>query len=267
VLDWTGATLLYAAYLASLAWLVPRFARARLPALVGLSLATAVWWWWPGLGAETAVTMALTWVVVPSLVLLGTYRISGAFFVRPSEALEHWLLSIDEALLNETGLLRAYRRAPLVVPEIFEIFYLLVYAVVPAGATVLLMGGHQAALDTYWATVFVAELACYAALPWLQSRPPRALEARGAPGGAARNLNAWLLRHGSIQGNTFPSAHAAGATAIGLAVYSAMPLAGTAFLVIAAGITVATVLGRYHYALDSMLGVAVALTSWLVLGQ
>jgi len=265
VLAWTGATILYAAYLAALAWLVPRFARARTASLLGVFFAGAVWWSWPGLDSNTPVTTALKWVVAPSLSLLGTYRISGAFFVRPSEALEQWLLSIDEALLNGTGLLRAYRRAPLVVPEIFETFYVLVYAVVPAGATVLLIGGHQAALDRYWATVFAAELACYAALPWLQSRPPRALEACGAPGGAARNLNAWLLRHGSIQGNTFPSAHAAGATAIGLAVYSAMPLAGIAFLVIAAGITVATVLGRYHYALDSILGVAVAVVSWSVL--
>jgi membrane-associated phospholipid phosphatase len=265
MLDWTDTTLLYAAYLTALAWLVERFARARTASLAGLFVASAVWWWWPGLDGDTVVATALKWVVVPSLSLLGTYRVSGTFFVRPSAALEEWLLSIDEALLHRTGLLRAYRAAPLVVPEIFEIFYVLVYVVVPAGATVLLIGRHRDALDAYWATVFAAELACYAALPWLQSRPPRTIETHGAPGAAARNLNGWLLRHGSIQVNTFPSAHAAGATAIGLGVYSAMPTAGTVFLAIAAGITLATVLGRYHYALDSIIGVVVAVVSWMVL--
>jgi membrane-associated phospholipid phosphatase len=265
MLSWTDVTLAYPVYLAVLAWLLPRFARARAASLSAVALIGAAWWWWPTLADDTGAAAALKWVIVPSLALLGTYRVSGAFFVRPSAPLERWLLSLDDALLHRTGLLRAYHAAPLVVPEIFEIFYVLVYVVVPAGATVLVVGRHPQALDSYWTTVFGAELACYAALPWLQSRPPRAIEARGAPGAAARNLNGWLLRHGSIQANTFPSAHAAGATAVGLGVYSAMPIAGTVFLVIAVGITLATVLGRYHYALDSILGVVVAVVSWLVL--
>jgi hypothetical protein len=66
--------------------------------------------------------------------------------------------------------------------------------------------------------------------------------------------------------NTLPSAHAAGALAVGLAVSTAMPAAGLGLSVIAIGITLATVFGRYHYAIDSILGVGVAIAAWLAGG-
>lgn len=262
---WTDITLVYAAYLAVLAWLVPRFSRARWVATVALTAAAIVWAGWSPRPTSDAAS-ALIWVVIPSLVLLGTYRVSGAFFVTPSLWLERWLLRADEALLHRSGVLAAYQRAPRIIPEIFELFYLLVYAVVPAGAAVLLAGGRIDALGPYWTTVFLAELTCYGALPWLQSRPPRVLEADSSlpVAGSMRRLNLWLLRHGSIQLNTLPSGHAAGALAVGLAVYSAAPAAGVVFIGLACGITLATILGRYHYAVDSILGVAVAIASWWV---
>ena len=267
MLAWTDVTLGYAVYLTAIAWLVPRFSRARPAAAVALLVGLALWWGWSPRWAGPAA--ALTGVVIPSLAVLGTYRVSGAFFVKPSPGLERWLLATDGRLLHRSGVLRAYDRAPQIVSEIFELFYVLVYVVVPAGATVLLTSGSADALGQYWTTVFVAEVVCYAALPWLQSRPPRVLEpAPPAPrGGPIRRLNLWLLRHGSIQVNTLPSAHAAGALAVGLAVYSAMPDAGLFFVAMAIGITLATVLGRYHYAIDSILGVAVAIVTWLAIGS
>jgi hypothetical protein len=265
VLTWTDVTLAYAVYLTAVAWLIPRFSGARPAATLALLAGVALWWGWSPRSAGAAA--ALTWVVIPSLAVLGTYRVSGAFFVRPSPHLERRLLASDDRLLHRSGLLRAYARAPRIVAEIFELFYLLVYLVVPAGATVLLVGGSIDALDSYWLTVFVAEVGCYAALPWLQSRPPRVLEPeRSAHEGPIRRLNLWLLRHGSIQVNTLPSAHAAGALAVGLAVSTAMPAAGLGFSVVAIGITLATVFGRYHYAIDSILGVGVAIAAWLAGG-
>jgi hypothetical protein len=261
---WTDVTLAYAVYLAAIAWLVPRFAAARSSASVAVALALALWRWWPELGAGSGAVHAVKWVVAPGLALLGTYRLSGAFFLGASPGFERWLLSIDEALLGRRRVLQAYSAAPAIVQETFELFYLLVYVVLPAGATVLLIGGHLAALGVYWTTVFSAEVACYAVLPWLQSRPPRAIEPADRSGGAARDVNRWLLRHGSIKANTFPSAHAAGAVATALAVSSVMPAAGAVFAVIAVGITLATVLGRYHYAIDSLLGVVVAVASWAI---
>jgi hypothetical protein len=261
MLAWTDVMLAYTTGMALCAWAVPRFQRARVAAAAALVSSWLVWWLWPNLTTGNDTRALLTWVVVPAAALLGTYRLSGAFIVRPSERLERGLLALDDRLLRRTGLLDVYRAAPAIVPEIVETLYLLVYLVVPAGAFILLFGGHDSALPAYWTTVFAAELTCYAGLPWLQSRPPRMLEPREAPGAAVRALNQWVVRHGSIQLNTFPSAHAAGAVAVGLSVRAAMPETGLVFLCLGAGITLATVLGRYHYALDAMLGALVAVAA------
>jgi membrane-associated phospholipid phosphatase len=43
-----------------------------------------------------------------------------------------------------------------------------------------------------------------------------------------------------------------------------MPVAGIVFALLAAAIVAATVLGRYHYLVDSLLGALVAVGAWLV---
>jgi hypothetical protein len=263
---WTDVTFGYALYLAALAWLLPRFARARTGALVAVAIAAVLAWGWP-LPGTGAVSGAVNWVVLPSLALLGAYRASGTFFLRPSAALEDALLRIDAALLARSGVLAAFRAAGPAAHAAIEVLYLCVYAVVPLGAAVLLLAGRPEGLAGYWTTVFIAELACYAALPWLQSRPPRVLDGPGHPQARpVRGLNLLILRYGSIQANTLPSGHAAGAVAVALSVYSVLPTAGLVFLIVAAGITLATILGRYHYTLDSILGVLVALGAWVMVG-
>jgi hypothetical protein len=44
-----------------------------------------------------------------------------------------------------------------------------------------------------------------------------------------------------------------------------MPIAGVVFLVLAASIAIATVVGRYHYVVDSVLGVIVAAGAWYLI--
>lgn len=263
-MQWTDVALAYSVYMAALALLVPRFAAARRLSVAAVVVAIGLWWVWPGDVGASGVSAAV-WVVVPSLSLLAAYRVSGAFFVHPSLALERALLAVDRALLGRSGLWRVYSTAA-GAAALFELFYVLVYVVLPLGAVALVVSGQRDALRPYWSTVFLAELICYAALPWLQTRPPRVLEGAATltppPSSPLRRLNLFLLRHGSIQANTVPSAHAAGAVAVALEVYSAAPELGLTFALLAAGITLSTVLGRYHYALDSALGVAVALLAW-----
>jgi membrane-associated phospholipid phosphatase len=73
------------------------------------------------------------------------------------------------------------------------------------------------------------------------------------------------VNRASIQVNTLPSGHAAGALATALAVGTIMPFAGIVFLLAALLISIATVMGRYHYVVDTVLGVLVALAAWTVL--
>jgi hypothetical protein len=271
MIGWADVLAAYTLYLATLAWGVRRFARARVPATVSAGLSVALWRWWPAAPGDASDPGALAIaIVVPSLALLAAYRVSGAMFVAPMPALERRLLAIDEQTLVRPGVLARYRAAHGAVREFFELMYVLVYAVVPLGATVLALGNRAGALDRYWLAVFGAELACFAMLPWAQTRPPRALEADSAPPAGPplmRRLNLVILRHGSIQVNTVPSGHAAGSFAVALAVASALPAAGGVFLALAIVITVATVLGRYHYLADSVLGVIVALAVWVAAGR
>ena len=79
-------------------------------------------------------------------------------------------------------------------------------------------------------------------------------------------MNLAILRTSSNQVNTLPEWHVAAALAVVLDVLASAPAAGVAFLAIAAAIALSTVVGRYHYAVDSLAGAAVALASWWWLG-
>jgi membrane-associated phospholipid phosphatase len=215
---------------------------------------------------DARVTLA---IVVPALFLVTGYWLSGLFFTRPMIRVERALLEGDRWLLPRLGLHRFGARGPRLVLEGLELSYLLVYAMVPAGAVVLAVAGRGQDLPRYWAVVLGATLASYAMLPWLQTRPPRAVEPDDPFNGRTpwfRRANLAVLVRGSHHANTVPSGHAAGAFATALAVGAVLPGAGVAFLVLAVAIAVATVVGRYHYAIDTILGVAVAVAAWAVLG-
>lgn len=208
-------------------------------------------------------------VLLPSAFLVSSYWLSGLFFTRPMTRAEAWLLRADRCLMPRLGLEWLATRGPRWMLEILELSYLLVYALVPAGALVLVVAGHPGQLARYWAVVFAATLACYAMLPWLQTRPPRAIEPVDPFNGRTlwfHTVNLAVLSHGSHHANTVPSGHAAGAFAAALAVASVLPAVGAGFLVLATMIAIATVVGRYHYAIDTLLGAVVALAAWAMVG-
>ena len=262
-MSWHVVALAYLAYLIITSWLRPEFAPARVrlftAALISGALTTI----------DVAYPLGAPWslVIIPSLVLLGGYRMSGLLFVRVDSRAETWLRQSDERWLWRTGVLPAFERAPMAVREFFELSYLLVYAALPAGAIVLLASGLAAGAARYWTIVLVAEFACYAVLPWVQTRPPMLLEARPparAGDGPLRRFNQAIAARGSIHANTIPSGHAAGAFACALAIGDALPIAGALFAALAVSIAAASVLGRYHYAADAVLGLAVAIVAWLI---
>jgi len=202
-------------------------------------------------------------IVVPALVLLFGYQLSGLFFVRVDWVIEQRLLRLDRRLLFDTGVLGWCRHAPALLDESLELTYLLVYTALPAGAVLLASTGHSTAIDRYWTIVLGAEFLCYGALPWIQTRPPMLLEADSHHReGIVRRVNQVIAARASIRANTIPSGHAAGAVAAALAIGTVLPMAGALFLLLALSIATASVVGRYHYLLDSVLGVLVAVAAW-----
>lgn len=205
---------------------------------------------------------------VPTVYLLQGYWLCGLFFRRPMLGVERRLLAFDTWLIERAGLRRLARRAPRIVASWFEMAYLLAYPFVPVGFGLFLALGQRERVDAFWTAALAAAFACYGLLPWIQTRPPRALATQGPlmmPHLALRRLNGAVLQRMSVQVNTCPSGHAATASAVALAVASAgAPAASVAFLGVAASIVVATVLGRYHYAIDSVLGLAIGIGAWWI---
>jgi membrane-associated phospholipid phosphatase len=258
--SWQVVALGYISYLAAVSLTRRDFARVR-PVLL---IAAAVAWGAFALRRGLPLSPVLS-VVVPSIVLLAGYWLSGLLFVRPNLPLERWLHAVDDRVLIRSGVLERYRHSPDAVQAFFELSYLLVYVAVPAGATTVIVSGHPEHVDRFWTVVLLAEFVCYGMLPWLQTRPPRALEPAGDTRiGGVRRLNLRLVNQASIQVNTLPSGHAAGAFATALAIVSISPIAGGAFMLLALSISIATVVGRYHYVVDTVLGALVALAVWLM---
>ncbi len=203
---------------------------------------------------------------VPAVYLLQSYWVCGLFFRRPSLGMERRLLAFDTWLFERSGLRRAAARAPRVVASWFEATYLLAYPFVPAGFGVFLALGHRGRADEFWTAALIAGFTCYGMLPWIQTRPPRALAADRPlwmPHLVLRRLNATVLQRMSVQVNTCPSGHAATAVAVALTIlFAGAPVAGAGFAFVAASIVAATVLARYHYSIDTLLGLAVGIAAW-----
>ena len=199
-LRWEWVAIGYYAYLLVLALAIKRFARARTAAFAGTIVVIVV------IGAQSLVQPGptigrLTFsLLIPLVILLVGYWLSGLFFVSPMRAVERWLMAMDDRLLRRSGILAAHDAGPRIVRELFETAYVLVYPVIPAAAFTLAIGGHLRdrarrdrrparagdavtlafvgyldALPRFWATVLLAEFVSYGMLPWLQTRPPRAI--------------------------------------------------------------------------------------------
>lgn len=205
---------------------------------------------------------------IPTVYLLQGYWLCGLFFRRPMLGVERRLLAFDSWLIERAGLGRLAGRTPRLVASWFELCYLLAYPFVPVGFGLFLALGQRGRADTFWTAALLAAFACYGLLPWIQTRPPRSLAAQRPlliPHLALRRLNGAVLQRMSVQVNTCPSGHAATAAAVALAVSSAgAALAAAVFLGVAASIVAATVLGRYHYAIDSVLGLAIGIGAWWI---
>ena len=264
---WEWIVVAYAGYFAVVAW-TRGYSRALRAATAAALVSAFVFALLP---APTA-----TWQIagrnwLPLVLLLAGYRLSGLFFVAPMRSVEERLLSFDRRVFAAVGWTPSGAAGAPLVRGALELAYLLVYAMVPLGVVALYLAGASNELSRYWAVVLTACFASYAMLPWLQTRPPRVVEGllpADAPADRTplRRLNLAILRSGSNQVNTLPSGHVAAALAVALMVLAAAPAAGLAFLALAVAIALATVVGRYHYTIDTFAGVAVALASWWWLG-
>lgn len=238
---WAWPAIVFAAIL-----LAPALARRRfgLAALIALFAAASAW--------LATLDGAAVRFAAPPVVLLAGYWLSGPFYTKPSPRLEAWLMRLDAAWrVDET-----MAAAPPWLKTLTDLTYISCYPFMAIAALPAFFASRDA-FAWHWLLVLAAELACYVTLPWLQARPPRDLRREiGVRPRFLRRLNERALQQLSVRATTIPSGHVAGPIAASLSVWMIAPEWAPWLMAGALAITAATVMGRYHYAVDALLGLA-----------
>lgn len=209
------------------------------------------------------------WYLVPQFLIV--YRELGWLALPERQrGLEQAWVVWDKWLLNDAGLKALIELAGPLLPGVLEISYSLVYVVPPLGLVMLYIYGHRERADSYLFQVMLGIAAVYALVPYFPSEPPwTVFPGEDYPSYLTifRRFNGGLLRRSGIHTGVFPSAHVAGSFSVALALVRLLPerrWVGRFVLVVASLIAVATVYGRYHYAVDAAAGLAVACLAWVV---
>jgi membrane-associated phospholipid phosphatase len=194
------------------------------------------------------------------------YWQTGQFFLRPNLKIQDRLLAFDRWLLPGIAATSGTERTA--IGFLLEVAYLLCYPLVPLSLLTVYIAGLRGKVDSFWFVVLVSTYICYAVTPFVPAFPPRSLigdqtdpSAPAKDTNKGRTFNRWILKRGSIHAISFPSAHVASAFAIALVFLRYSLSLGVIFLVVAVLISLGAVVGRYHYALDVLLGAA---TAWAV---
>ncbi len=256
---WEAASLIAFAYAAVTA----AFLRRGVPSAVRLrALGASV----AGIAVTAASILAPSNVVLhawllPPLLLWLFYWTTGLLFVTPMQDVEKMFLRIDRGLhIRELS-----ARTTKWLVEILESSYAAVYGLIPIALALHLLFAKTPDVDRFWLVILVTDFVCFGMLPWIQIRPPRALEPGEPWRSSFRSFNLRVLGAASIQVNTFPSGHAAEALVAALLVAELSPGILGVMMLAALAVAGGAVLGRYHYAIDAFAGWVVACAVWLLL--
>ena len=194
----------------------------------------------------------------PFLYVSVAYYLTGHLFIAPSPRLEAWLLKWDHRWLGDPS--TRFAGWPWWVVAYLDIIYTFCFLLLPGGFAALVLTGHASQANRYWTMVLAADLGAFAPLSVFQTRPPWAIE-KPAVLAASRihGLASRVVKGATIGVNTFPSGHVAVTIAVALGVIATLPAAGVVLLLCAASISVACVVGRYHYTVDVIAGAALGL--------
>jgi membrane-associated phospholipid phosphatase len=219
--------------------------------------------------SSAAISITRDWF--PLAVLVLAYREMGWF--APEQhivELENSWIVWDRLLLNDWGLQSAIEAIGPALPALLELCYALVYAIGPFSLAAISLWGYRGRADKFLFRFLLGTVLSYALFPYFPSEPPRTI----FPGDNVpafdtifRQFNWWLLGGHGIHTSVFPSAHVSSAYAAAFAMFRVVPerkAAGWFLVLLATGIFWATIYGRYHYAVDAVAGLAVAVLAFFL---
>lgn len=207
----------------------------------------------------------------PLVLLLTAYREMDWFSVGyKARHLERLWLLWDHRYLFDRGLQIWIEALGPVVPWFLEFAYFLVYGVGAFSVAAFYFGHRRFRIDQFLLVYLSGTLAAYVLFPFFPSDPPRVV----FPGAdlphyltAFRRLNLWLVGDYGIHSSVFPSAHVSSAFSAAWGLLRFLPeyrWAGCAMLAYAITVWIASVYGRYHYAVDGLAGLAISLIALAV---
>ena len=178
--------------------------------------------------------------------------------------LENAWIGWDRWLLDTAHLRAAIESLGPIIPSYLELCYVLVYAIALISAMILVFNRRGDQLNTFWFAFLAGTLAPYALFPYFPSDPPRTVFA-GADlphiVTVFRRLNLAILGEYGIHSSVFPSAHVSAAFACAWGLLITMPQRrryGYMVAAFALSVAIATIYGRYHFAVDTLAGLAIS---------
>lgn len=202
-----------------------------------------------------------------ALILIGYWSL-GFFPSTPAARWETVLISWDRTLLFRWGFHRALEATGPFFGYVLETTYLLLYAFPTTALGCVTVERSPAASRRFLFVLFLGIFTAYALLPFFPVLSPRLID-KGVDGpsfeGVTRHWNVWLLDHYDNSPGVFPSGHVAVAFACAFGLLSSIPqrrgICITAF-VLATVVYVATIYGRYHYAVDGLASIVITALAW-----
>jgi membrane-associated phospholipid phosphatase len=204
--------------------------------------------------------------VAPVFYTLTAYREMN-WFTRAAHDhhLEQAWIVWDRRLLHEFHLQRTIEGQGALFPAYFELCYVLVYVVAPVSIALLFAYDRRERMDRFWLAYLAGTLGVYALFPYFPSEPPRtAFPGTDLPHVVTviREFNLWIVGGYGIHSSVFPSAHVSAALSAAwglMATLPERPWIGRIMAIYGVSVAIATIYGRYHYAVDGLAGIVVSL--------
>jgi membrane-associated phospholipid phosphatase len=225
--------------------------------------------WLDSRSRHAGFSIARDWVSLG--LVLAAYRSLDLF--SPSSytcSLERSWIVWDHFILDRWGLRRAIESYGPALPAYLEFCYLLTSGAGVYGLLVLYGRRKRSVAGEFLFIYILGTLLAYAMIPWFPSEPPRVVfPLIDGPQvlTAIRRYNLDVLAHAGIHAGVFPSAHVSSTFSAAWGMFAVLPerkLFGWIFLLYAASVAVATVYGRYHFAVDAVAGIAVSVAAAVI---
>lgn len=227
--------------------------------------------WLDSRSRHAGFSIARDWVSLA--LVLAAYRSLDLFSpANYTFALERSWIVWDHLVLDRWGLRSAIEASGPVLPAYLEFCYLLTSGAGVYGLVVLYVRRNRNLAGQFLFIYILGTLLAYAMIPWFPSEPPRVVfPLIDSPRvlTAIRRYNLDVLAHAGIHAGVFPSAHVSSTFSAAWGMFAVLPkrqLFGWIFLIYAASVAVATVYGRYHFAVDAIAGIAVSIIAALIAG-